>query len=79
MSSLAHHFPGTSTVYYPRSCLNPLLFFFFFILGLHLQHMKVPRLGFELELQLQAYTTATATQDPSTSVTYEVAYGNVRS
>ena len=25
-------------------------FFFFFFLGLHLQHMEVPRLGFGLEL-----------------------------
>ena len=41
--------------------------FFFFILGLHLQHKEVPRLGMELELQLQAYATATAiaTWDPS--------------
>ena len=34
-------------------------------LGLHLQHMEVPRLGVELELQLPAYTTAIATQDLS--------------
>ena len=33
-------------------------------LGLHLQHMKVPRLGVELELQLPACTTATATLYP---------------
>ena len=38
--------------------------FFFFFLGLHLQHMEVPRLGVKLELQLPAYTTATAMQDP---------------
>jgi len=37
-----------------------LLFFFFLLLGLHLQHMEVPRLGVESELQLLAYTTATA-------------------
>ena len=37
-------------------------FFFFCFLGLHAQHMEVPRLGVELELQLQAYTIATATQ-----------------
>ena len=30
-------------------------------LGLYLQHMAVPRLGFESKLQLPAYTTATAT------------------
>ena len=40
-------------------------FFFFGFLGLHLRHMKVPRLGVESELQLPAYTTATATQDPN--------------
>ena len=33
--------------------------------GLHSQHMKVPRLGAELELQLLAYAAATATPDPS--------------
>ena len=38
---------------------------FFSFLGLHLQHMEVPRLGAELELQLLACTTATATQDTS--------------
>jgi len=32
--------------------------FFFFFLGLYLQHMEVPRLGVELELQLLAYVTA---------------------
>ena len=34
-------------------------------LGLHSQHMKVPRLGVESELQLPTYSTVTATQDPS--------------
>ena len=37
----------------------------FFFLGLHLQHMEVPRLGVEWELQLTAYTTATAMWDLS--------------
>ena len=38
----------------------------FVFLGVHPQHMEVPRLGVELEPQLPAYyTTATATQDPS--------------
>ena len=41
-------------------------YFFFVILGLHPQHMEVPRLGVKWELlQLLAYTTATATQDLS--------------
>ena len=34
-------------------------------LGLHLQHMEVPRLGVQSELQLPAYTTATAMPDLS--------------
>ena len=41
------------------------LFFLFCFLGLHPQHMVVPRLGVELERQLPAYTTATAMPDPS--------------
>ena len=36
-----------------------------FSLGLHLQHMGVPRLGVQLELPLPAYPTDTAMQDPS--------------
>ena len=42
-----------------------LLFFFFCFLGLHLQHMEVPRLGVESELPLPAYTIAIAMRDPS--------------
>ena len=42
-----------------------VLFFYIFLLQLHLWHTEVPRLEVELELQLQAYTTATATQDRS--------------
>ena len=40
-------------------------FYFFVILGLHMRHMEVPRLGVESELQLLAYTTVTETQDRS--------------
>ena len=35
-----------------------------FFLGVHLQHMEVPRLGVELELHLLAYTKDTAMPDP---------------
>ena len=42
-----------------------LLLLLFCILGPHLWHMEVPRLGVKLELQLPAYTTATATWDLS--------------
>ena len=44
-------------------CLG--LAFFKIFLGLHPQHMSVPRLGVQLELQLPAYTTTTAMWDPS--------------
>ena len=37
---------------------------FCFVLGPHLWHMEVPRLGVTSELQLPAYTTATAMPDP---------------
>ena len=40
-------------------------FLFFVLLGPHLQHMEVRRLGVNSELQLPAYTTATAMQDLS--------------
>ena len=36
-----------------------------FFLGLHLQHVEVPRLGAESKQQLSAYATATATPNPS--------------
>ena len=39
--------------------------FFSCFLGLHLWHMKVPRLGVELGLQLSVYTTATTIPDLS--------------
>ena len=43
---------------------NAFLFSFVCFLGLHSQHVEVPRLGVQSELQLPAYATATATQDP---------------
>ena len=42
---------------------NYLFIYLFCFLGLHPQHMEVPRLGVELELQPPVYTTAAATQD----------------
>ena len=38
--------------------------YFFFFLGLNLQHIEVPRLGVESELQLPPCATATAMLDP---------------
>ena len=46
-----------------RKLLSFLIFFF--LLGLHLQHMEVPRLGVKSELHLLAYTTTAATPDLS--------------
>jgi len=43
--------------------LSFFLFFFLVSLGLHSQHMEVPRLGVESELP--SYTTATAMRNPS--------------
>ena len=63
-------------------CGNALLLLFFVFLGLHLQHVEVPRLETESELQLLAYTIATAMQDLShryRSVTYTTAHSNARS
>ena len=34
------------------------------VLGLHLWHIEVPRLGIQLDLQLPAYTTTTAMMGP---------------
>ena len=48
-----------------------LLMLLFSLLGQHLWHMEVPRLGVKLELQLPACTTATAW-----SVTYTPAHGS---
>ena len=45
-------------------CGGFLLLFYYF-LGLHLRHMEVPRLGFELELQPPVSATTTATPDLS--------------
>jgi len=44
-------------------------FIYFFFLGLHQQHMEIPRLGVKLELQLLAYTTATTTMEPVPQLT----------
>ena len=47
-----------------RTALFLIHFIYFCFLGLHSQHVEVPRLGVEPELHLPAYTTATATPDP---------------
>ncbi len=44
-----------------------LIYLFICSLGLHLQHMEVPRLGVESELQLPTTATATATGTPDPS------------
>ena len=52
---------------------------YYFLGGLHPQHMEVPRLGVESELQLLAYATATATGSRAASANYTAADGNARS
>ena len=58
-------FDRPSPPYFHIQIFMSMLFFclFFFFLGLHPQHMEVPRLEVKLELQLPA--SATATPDPS--------------
>ena len=50
--------------YNQLSCAFCIISFFFLLLGLHWQHMEVPRLRVKSELQLLAYPSATATWDP---------------
>ena len=57
-------------------CVCVCMDIFFFFIGPYPWHMEVPSLGVELELQLLAYTTGTAMQDLSVSVTYISAHGN---
>ena len=54
----------TQILCYKLACLLIYICMYVF-LGPHMQHVEVPRLGFESELQLPAYTMATATLDPS--------------
>ena len=56
------------------------IFYFFAFLGLHPQHMEVPRLGVQSELQLPAYAPATATSDLSRVCDlHHTAHGDARS
>ena len=71
------HISVVSFVTTPFSVCNILFLFFF--LELRLWHMDVPSPGVETELQLLACVTAIAMPDPSGSVTYTIALGNVLS
>ena len=62
--SLAPIWPNQNNGKDLNSCFLFCFVLFFVFLGLHLWHMKTPRLGGQLELQLLAYTRATATPDP---------------
>ena len=62
---------GSWVRYVERGIFFCLLSFVF--LGLHLWHMEVPRLGFEVELQPQQH------QIQAPSVTYTTAHGNTGS
>ena len=48
-------------------------------LGLHLQHMEVPRLGVESELQQLAYTKPQQCKIQDVFATYTTAHGNAGS
>ena len=48
----------------------------FFFSGLRVWHMEFPRLRVESELQLPSCTTAPATPDQATSVTYTIVHVN---
>ena len=63
---------------YPKKKRNPF-FSPLFLLGLHLQHMEVPRLGVKSELQLLAYATATAIPDPRHICNLHTAHSNTGS
>ena len=70
---------GTSFAKSP--CPAPALlnvFSVFGYLGLHSQHVEVPRLGVKSELQLLAYTTPQQLGIQASSVTYTTAHGNSR-
>ena len=56
-----------------------LVYLFFCNLGLHLQHMEVPRLGDELDLQLPAYTQPQQYRIWALPVTYTTTLGNAGS
>ena len=64
-SSISSCFCSVTSYYLKDYPCTPVFIFIFCFLGLHLQHMKVPRLGVQSEIQQPAYTTATAMQDLS--------------
>ena len=60
------HFENLYCSTVTKSLFSIITFFsFFYFLGPHPQHVKVPRLGAKSELQLPAYATATAIRDLS--------------
>ena len=74
---------GTSRVLNPlshngNSYMTFYLLFVYCLLGPHLQHMEVPRLGVALELQLPAYTSVTAVPDLSSICNLHYSSGQCR-
>ena len=58
--------PESPNHYHSKGRITIIIFVCFcFFFRAHPWHMKVPKLGVELELHLLGYTTATATWDPS--------------
>ena len=61
-----HSLPDLSLqILFPSPTQTIYFFFLFILLGPHLQHMDVARLGVESEMLLPVYGRATATPDPS--------------
>ena len=69
------HLKQNSVTSYP----NHFLFFFLFLLGTHLQHMEVPRVGVRLELQLLPTSQPQQCQIPAVSATYTTVHSNAGS
>ena len=65
MENHSHIFEVGSSKASPSVFCLFVCFLFFVFVAPHLGHMKVPRLGAELETQLQAYDAVEAMPDPT--------------
>ena len=63
-------------IYYKNYEIN---IFLFFILGLHLWHIDVPRLGVKSELQMRPMPQSRQPRIQAASAVYAAACGNARS
>ena len=63
MNMLSYFYSSSITCCRRWNYISSIFYFYFCILGPHLWHTEVPRLGVESELQLLACATATAMPD----------------